>query len=132
MRRPAGAAVVLACAMALSACTPSPPAVPPTTVLGRTMDALDGIVPEAATLLVQDASTAVVAHPPSYDPGMFPDGASAWLLLAICSADDADLRRTGAVEVAVIPAADATAAIAAKARRNGFTDLVDCADVGAR
>lgn len=113
MRRPAGAAVVLACAMALSACAPSPPAVPPTTVLGRTMGALDGIVPEAAMLLVQDASTAVVAHPPSYDPGMFPDGASAWLLLAICSAD-------------------ATAAIAAKARRNGFTDLVHCADVGAR
>lgn len=93
------------------------------------MDSLDGVIPESTMLLVQDVSTAVVDRPPTYEVGMFPDEASAWLLLAICSNDDADLRRTGAVEVAVVPASEATAAITAKARRNGFTDLVHCADV---
>lgn len=113
--------VVLVVTLALSACsTPSPDAEDTAgALLGRSLEAAREILPEEATVLIQDISPAVEL-PPTYRDG---EGEDLWTVVSACSSSEV-IAESDLVEVAVIPTSSFTSSVEERMSDGEFRDAV--------
>lgn len=120
----AGVALTAALIVGLAACSETH-AMATGDIVGQSLDLLNRTAPQDVSSLIQDASPRV-GKVISFN--LTESDPKQWIVVAVC-ADEPDLNKARAIEMAIIPKSTYSASVKADVKNGSFLDAVACDDL---